>query len=130
MALACVLDASAAVRLILADPAAADLAERVGGAALVLAPELMLTELANTLWKLRRADRLNDLDPQELLAEARELVDRLEPDRHLQAEALALACHLNHPVYDCLYLALARREAASLISSDRRLNALAERVLP
>ena len=130
MALACVLDASAAVRLILADPAAADLAERVGGAALVLAPELMLTELANTLWKLRRAERLNDLDPQELLAEARELVDRLEPDRHLQAEALALACHLNHPVYDCLYLALARREAASLISSDRRLNALAERVLP
>jgi predicted nucleic acid-binding protein len=130
MALACVLDASAAVRLILADPAAADLAERVGGAALVLAPELMLTELANTLWRLQRADRLNDLDPQELLAEARELVDRLEPDRHLQAEALALACHLNHPVYDCLYLALARREAASLISSDRRLNALAERVLP
>jgi predicted nucleic acid-binding protein len=130
MALACVLDASAAVRLILADPAAADLAERVGGAALVLAPELMLCELANTLWKLQRADRLNDLDPQELLAEARELVDRLEPDRHLQAEAMALACHLNHPVYDCLYLALARREAASLISSDRRLNALAERVLP
>ena len=130
MALACVLDASAAVRLILADPAAADLAERVGGAALVLAPELMLTELANTLWKLQRADRLNNLDPQELLAEARELVDRLEPDRHLQAEALALACHLNHPVNDCLYLALARREAASLISSDRRLNALAERVLP
>jgi predicted nucleic acid-binding protein len=130
MALACVLDASSAVRLILADPAAADLAERVGGAALVLAPELMLTELANTLWKLQRADRLNDLDPQELLAEARELVDRLEPDRHLQAEALALACHLNHPVYDCLYLALARREAASLISSDRCLNALAERVLP
>jgi len=130
MALACVLDASAAVRLILADPAAADLAERVGGAALVLAPELMLSELANTLWKLRRADRLNDLDPQELLAEARELVDRLEPDRHLQAEALALACHLNHPVYDCLYLALARREATSLISSDQRLNALAERVLP
>ena len=130
MALARVLDASAAVRLILADPAAADLAEQVGGAALVLAPELMLTELANTLWKLQRADRLNDLDPQALLAEARELVDRLEPDRHLQAEALALACHLNHPVYDCLYLALARREAASLISSDRRLNALAERVLP
>jgi predicted nucleic acid-binding protein len=130
MALACVLDATAAVRLILADPAAADLAERVVGAALVLAPELMLSELANTLWKLQRADRLNNLDPQELLAEARELVDRLEPDRHLQAEALALACHLNHPVYDCLYLALARREAARLISSDRRLNALAERVLP
>ena len=38
-----------------------------------------------------------------------ELVDVIEPDRHLQAEALALACHLDNPVYDCLYLALARR---------------------
>ena len=28
-------------------------------------------------------------------------------DRHLQVEELALACHLDHPVYDCLYLALA-----------------------
>jgi len=130
MALACVLDASAAVRLILGDPAAAALAQPIGEAALVLAPELMLTEVANTLWKLRRADQLNTLDPQQLLADARDLVDRVEPDRHLQAEALALACHLNHPVYDCLYLALARREAASLISTDRRLHALAERVLP
>jgi predicted nucleic acid-binding protein len=90
----------------------------------------MLTEVANTLWKLQRADLLAGLDPQQLLSEARDLVDRVEPDRHLQAEALALACHLDHPVYDCLYLALARREAATLVSADRRLNALAERVLP
>jgi hypothetical protein len=96
----------------------------------VLPPELMLTEVANTLWKLRRAEQLHTLDPQQLLADARDLVDLVEPDRHLQAEALALACHLNHPVYDCLYLALARREAATLISADRRLCALAEQVLP
>lgn len=62
--------------------------------------------------------------------DARDLVDRVEPDRHLQAEALALACHHDHPVVDCLYLALARREAATLISMDRRLQQLAERVLP
>ncbi len=90
----------------------------------------MLTEVANALWKFARSDQLKGLDPQLLLADARDLVDRVEPDRHLQAEALALACHLNHPVYDCLYLALARREAATLISSDRRLVALARRVLP
>lgn len=130
MALACVLDASAAVRLTLSDAAASGLAESIRTASLVLAPELMLTEVANTLWKLQRADQLAGLNPQQLLLDARELVDRVEPDRHLQAEALALACHLNHPVYDCLYLALARREAATLVSADRRLNALAERVLP
>jgi predicted nucleic acid-binding protein len=31
---------------------------------------------------------------------------------------------------DCLYLALARREAATLITADRRLQRLAEQVLP
>jgi predicted nucleic acid-binding protein len=130
MALACVLDASAAVRLILGDPAAAAVTGQIREAALVMAPELMLSEVANTLWKLQRANHLADLDPQQLLADASDLVDRVEPDRHLQAEALALACHHNHPVYDCLYLALARREAATLISMDRRLQQLAERVLP
>jgi predicted nucleic acid-binding protein len=82
------------------------LADQIGDAPLVLAPELMLTEVANALWKLARSDQLKGLDPQLLLADARDLVDRVEPDRHLQVEALALACHLNHPVYDCLYLAL------------------------
>ncbi|MFM7547694.1 MAG: type II toxin-antitoxin system VapC family toxin [Cyanobacteriota bacterium] len=130
MAFACVLDASAAVRLTLGDTSASGLEEPIRTASLVLAPELMLTEVTNTLWKLQRADQLAGLHPQQLLMDARELVDRVEPDRHLQAEALALACHLNHPVYDCLYLALARREAATLVSADRRLNALAERVLP
>ena len=65
-----------------------------------------------------------------MLADAGDLVDRVEPDRHLQAEALALACHLNPPVYECLYLALARREAVTLIRTDPHLRALAERVLP
>ncbi len=125
MALACILDASAAVRLIVGDPATADLAELIREAPLVLAPELMLTEVANTLWKLQRAEQLAGLNPQQLLAEAHDLVDRVEPDRHLHVEALALACHLDHPVYDCLYLALARREAATLLTADRRLRQLA-----
>ncbi|WP_255109608.1 type II toxin-antitoxin system VapC family toxin [Synechococcus sp. RedBA-s] len=112
MALACVLDASAAVRLILGDPAAAGVTEQIREAALVMLPELMLSEVANTLWKLHRARKLADLNPHQLLADARDLVDRVEPDRHLQSEALV------------------RREATTLISMDRRLQQLAERVLP
>ncbi|MEI6110139.1 MAG: hypothetical protein WCP63_00490 [Cyanobium sp. ELA712] len=48
----------------------------------------------------------------------------------MQAEALALATHLDHPVVDCLYLVLARREVAALLSADQRLLKLAARVLP
>jgi predicted nucleic acid-binding protein len=130
MAVACVLDASAVVRLICSDPMAEAWLVPLQEASLVLAPELMLTEVANALWKLHRAGALPSLDPQTLLADGRDLVDRLEPDHHLQAEALAMACHLDHPVYDCLYLALARREAAELITADKRLQLLAMRVLP
>ena len=57
-------------------------------------------------------------------------MDHIEPDRTLQAEAPALAIHLDHPVVDCLYLVLARREVAALLSADQRLMKLAARVLP
>lgn len=126
----CVLDASAAIRVITGDPMASSWLEQLNQAPLVLAPELMLSEVANTLWKLQRSGSLNELDPLTLLADARDLVDQIEPDRHLQVEALALACHLDHPVYDCLYLALARREAALLLTADQRLQRLAATVLP
>lgn len=131
MAPALVLDASAVLRLITHDPMARDWAEPLGQAPTsVLAPGLMLTEVANALWKLQRSDGLAGMDPQLLLEDATDLVDQIEPDRHLQVEALALACHLNHPVYDCLYLALARREAALLLTADQRLKRLADQVLP
>jgi predicted nucleic acid-binding protein len=130
MAPSLVLDASAVLRLITHDPIASGWVEQVGQAPLVLAPALMLTEVANALWKLQRSAGLAGMDPQQLLADAADLVDQIEPDRHLQVEALALACHLNHPVYDCLYLALARREAACLLTADQRLQRLADQVLP
>lgn len=127
----CVVDASAMLRLITGHPEALEIERRVAQSSLVLAPALMLTEVANVLWKLQRAAALPvAADPQGLLRTAAELVDHLEPDRQLQAEALALAIRLNHPVYDCLYLASARREAASLLSCDQRLLRLAEQQLP
>ena len=125
-----VVDASALVRIIEGAEAAAPFREAVLKADLVLAPELMLTEVANALWRLQRAGQLEVDGLQRRLSRAVELVDVIEPDRHLQAEALALACHLDHPVYDCLYLALARREAAVLVTADQRLQQLAARVLP
>jgi predicted nucleic acid-binding protein len=125
-----VLDASAVIRIIEGADASASFQEAVLKADLVLAPELMLTEVANALWKLQRAGQLVPEGVQLRLTRAAELVDVIEPDRHLQVEALALACHLDHPVYDCLYLALARREAAVLLTADQRLQRLAGRVLP
>ena len=125
-----VLEASAVIRIMEGAPQAVPLQEALLRANLVVAPELMLTEVANALWRLQRAGQLKADGLQERLTRAAELVDHIEPDRHLQVEALALACHLDHPVYDCLYLALARREAAALLKAGQRLMALAAQVLP
>ena len=95
-----VLDASAVIRIIEGAEVGASFAEAVLSADLVLAPELMLTEVANALWRLQRAGQLAADGLQQRLARAADLVDAIEPDRHLQVEALALACHLDHPVYD------------------------------
>ena len=124
------LDASAVVRIIESSPQAAAFQQAVLDAELVLAPELMLTEVSNALWRLQRAGQLQAERLQQCLSRAAALVDHIEPDRHLQVEALALACHLDHPVYDCLYLALARREAAILLTADQRLQRLTATVLP
>jgi predicted nucleic acid-binding protein len=125
-----ILDASATIRILTDPESAGDLRATISAAALVMAPALMLTEVANVLWKIERAGQLGGTDPQDLLHDAAALVDHVEPDASLLPEALALAKHLDHPVYDCLYLVLARREVAALVSCDQRLLALAERVLP
>ena len=99
-----VLDASAVIRIMEGAPQAFPLQEALLRANLVVAPELMLTEVANALWRLQRAGQIEAAGLQERLARAAELVDHIEPDRHLQVEALALACHLDHPVYDsCIW---------------------------
>ena len=89
-----VLDASAVVRIIEGSSQAAAFQQVVLESELVLAPKLMLTEVSNALWRLQRACQL-------------QLVDHIEPDRQLQVEPLAVACHLDHPVGDCLHLSLA-----------------------
>ncbi len=51
---------------------------------------------------------------------------RWTPTEQLAAEALALALDLDHPVYDCVYLALAIARDLPLVTADRRLIAAAQ----
>jgi predicted nucleic acid-binding protein len=120
-----VLDASAAVRLIMRMDDALWLADRLDGASLVLVPGLFRTEVANALWKYVRAGQLSADDALRRLDEALALGDAEVPDADLLTEALASACRTGHPVYDQLYVILARRHAARLLTRDRRLAELA-----
>lgn len=90
----------------------------------VIAPHFYLTEAANVAWKFVRAGELDEDGSYILLESVIGLVDRFVSAEELLVEALHLSVRNNHPVYDMLYLALARRNAATLFTFDKKLRAL------
>ena len=42
------------------------------------------------------------------------------PDELLMDEAIRLACDFGHPVYDCLYLALADSLETAVVTADQK----------
>jgi predicted nucleic acid-binding protein len=120
-----VIDASAAVGLVLAFPGTDIFAPLLEEAALVTAPDLYIAEVGNAIWKYRKAELLPMERCELLLEQAVSLPDRIESSAALYQEAFALACRHQHPVYDALYLILARRTNATILTMDRRLADLA-----
>ena len=120
-----VIDASAAVGLVLALPGTEIFTPLLEQAVLVTAPDLYIAEVGNAIWKYRKADLLPMERCELLLEQVVSLPDRIESSSALYLEAFALACRHLHPVYDALYLILARRTNATILTMDRRLAALA-----
>lgn len=91
------------------------------------APSLLPVEVGSALWKNVRSGILRPDDAGFGLDGAMSLVTLIQVEE-LVDEALRLAIDCDQPIYDCLYVALARREDALLVTADGRLAALAERV--
>ena len=114
-----VIDASVAIKWVVGEPGTDEaLALRRHN---LYAPDLLVAECANVLWKkVRRTEHF----PDEAHAAAH-LLERadlqLEPSRRLLRRATELAIALDHPAYDCLYLALADSLACAFITADDRL---------
>jgi predicted nucleic acid-binding protein len=125
---ALVLDASAALRVVL-DPAKhGHFIDAISAADAVYAPALFVAEAANALWKYVGAGHLSNEEAVRLHQDATALVDRYVVDAELLPEALTVASKLRHPVYDALYLVTARRTGAALLTADKRLAAAAQKL--
>jgi predicted nucleic acid-binding protein len=111
-----IIDASVAFKWI-ADEEGSDRALELFGQRLV-APLLMLSEVGNALRKMAvRAEIAGDVDFDRELARLVSLVDLID-ERQAVPRALAMSRLLAHPIYDCVYLALAEIEGTPLITAD------------
>ena len=114
-----VIDASIAIKWVVEEegtPAALALRQQ----AKLMAPELLVAECANILWKkvLR-----GELSREEAVLAARLLEGaeiELLPTRSLLEVATRMSIELNHPAYDCLYLALAAKNKRTFVTADNR----------
>ncbi|HWB51878.1 MAG TPA: type II toxin-antitoxin system VapC family toxin [Stellaceae bacterium] len=86
----------------------------------LMAPELWLAEAANALW---RHVRLGEASTAEALVRIEELhmapVASVPIGSYVR-RALQLGIELSHPIYDCVYLALAEHRGTHVVTDDRR----------
>lgn len=115
-----VIDASIAVKWVVEEEGTPEsLALRTH--AKLIAPDLLVAECANILWKkVARGELLHD---EALIAAAllQQADIELYPMRSLLAPAAQLAIELEHPAYDCIYLAFAAERGCPLVTADGRL---------
>ena len=114
-----VIDASIAVKWVVEEhgtPEALTLRQK----AKLIAPELLVAECANILWKKVKRE---ELLKQEALLAARLLQGaeiELLPTRSLFEAATRMSIEIDHPAYDCLYLALAVEKECPFVTADER----------
>jgi predicted nucleic acid-binding protein len=113
-------DASVAVKWVVAElghEVAAALIKRSD----LIAPDFLLIEAANALRrKVKDGEATRD---QALLGLDRieRLVALVPLDQRLRTRAFEIALELVHPIYDCLYLALAEQQGSPLVTFDDEL---------
>jgi predicted nucleic acid-binding protein len=120
-----VVDGSVAAKWYFAEPGseAADriLAGGIAGERELLAPDLIVPEFVNVLWKRVRRRECSRAAAAEILSLWDADCPQLVASSDLAARAFGLANELDLSVYDCLYLGLAIELEASLVTADRRL---------
>jgi predicted nucleic acid-binding protein len=94
---------------------------------LLYAPDLIVSEMTNIAWKKAIRGEIDRAQAHEIATTIRWGVPILYPSTALNERALQIALALNHPVYDCLYIACAEFIDCGLVTADARLVAAAKK---
>lgn len=92
-----------------------------------IAPDIFIPEICNVVWKKVRNQEITAEQGHAIVSNVPMVLDHIVPSSEVAKRAFALAVQFNHPVYDCLYLALAERESITLITDDAKLVTVAKK---
>jgi len=84
------------------------------------APDFLLLEVANVVWKKTVRHEITPDHARTIPGAAREFITVLHPSIDLVPRAIEIALLLDHPVYDCHYLACAEAADVIVITADKR----------
>lgn len=115
-----VLDASVAVKLLFLEEMTDTAETCLDRAQTILAPDLMLAEVGNVIWKRFRSGGIAEEAARQTFETLNRLPVQFVSVADLVGDALDLAMHLDRSVYDCVYLALAMKRSAPLVTADKR----------
>ncbi|HET9226131.1 MAG TPA: type II toxin-antitoxin system VapC family toxin [Thermoanaerobaculia bacterium] len=115
---AVVVDASVALKWVVEEEGSREAVALAHGK--LAAPTLFLAESANALWAKARRGELAPAEVVERIEALHNAPVELVPLETLLGDAVRLALELEHPVYDCFYLALAAQRGGVVVTADRR----------
>ncbi len=116
-----VVDASIACKWFVEEEGSAEAEKLLASGDTLLAPDLIVPEVCSAIWKKLRARQLTSVQATAAMEGLPGFFDDLIPSHRLGARSLAIAETLDHPVYDCFYLALAELNDVRVVTADARL---------
>ena len=121
-----VLDANAGIEIALDRERADRLIQYIEKSSKVITSDLYKAETTNVLYKYAKSGLITKDDAIEKLGYCDSLIDQYFDISINKEEALIESIRLSHSSYDLLYLTLARRNGARLITLDKKLKDLAK----
>jgi predicted nucleic acid-binding protein len=116
-----VFDASVAVKWFVEEALHEEAVFMLDNVPIVRAPDFIVVEVGNVAWKKHTRGELTIDQARDIVFDVRAYIPVLYASIDLVERALDISLTLNHPVYDCLYLACAETTDSILITADDRL---------
>jgi predicted nucleic acid-binding protein len=122
-----VIDANVGLKWFIEEPRSPAARKILDKGASFIAPDIFIPEICNVVWKKVKNQEITAEQGQAIVSNVPMILDHIVPSSEVAKRAFALAVQFNHPVYDCLYLALAERESISLVTDDAKLVTVAKK---